>query len=162
MTKERPRPCIHHVHNPLLRGKALLFQPEGVLIRWPDKEPVPAIGADFTGTAVHVPPEILEPVLTLLFGRCALARSDAAKRLARRARYRRLLEALFSRSYVQKFLACNTTLDDKAREKLRGEGEGQGVSYKKLLQHSRAAPQRVKEPSEGAEVAEITEKNGKK
>jgi hypothetical protein len=65
--KDLPHPRVEIIHNPHLRGEATLLMPGGILVRWPDREPLPDIGAEFTGMVVHVPPRLRDTVQITLF-----------------------------------------------------------------------------------------------
>lgn len=132
MDKARSFPRVQSVHNPPARGKALLLLPEGLLLRWPDREPIPEIGAEFVGTVVRVPAELRETVLIALFSKNSLERCEAVRRLAANKVYRRtILARIFSRTYVQKMLASMERLDPEQRAKLTAKGTK--VSIRKLL-----------------------------
>lgn len=132
MDKARSLPRVQSVHNPPARGKALLLLPEGLLLRWPDREPIPAIGAEFVGVVVRVPPDLRETVLIALFSPNSLERCEAVTRLAANKVYRRtILTRIFSRTYVQKMLASVERLDPEQRAKLAAKGTK--VSIRKLL-----------------------------
>lgn len=110
---------VRQIHNPVLPGQALLLQPEGLLVRWPARTPLPAIGDAFTGRVIDVPPELAETVQTLLFGQSPIARCDAAKELAAtRPTRTRILLRIYSRSYAQHLLAAAVRLPPEVREKL--------------------------------------------
>lgn len=144
---------VQTIHNPVLRGKPLLLLPEGLLVRWPDRVPMPGIGDWFMGTAVTVPPQVHETVLALLFGSSALVRCDAAKRLARNKEHRkRILSRVYSRPYVQQMLASVERIEPDVREQL--EAEGESVSIRRL---TRAATASALSPSvQGAENQRVS------
>lgn len=130
--KARPLPRVQSIHNPPARGKALLLLPEGLLLRWPDREPLPAIGTEFEGTAVRVPPHLRSALLAVLFAPSSLERCEAAKRIAVNKIHRRnILAPIFSRTYVQKMLATAERLDPAQRAQLAAKGTK--VSIRKLL-----------------------------
>lgn len=112
------------IHNPVLRGPALLLWPEGLLVRWPDRTPLPVIGAVFVGRVVEVPPELAETVRALLFSQAAIERCEAARRLAETKQTRaRILLRIFSKPYVQQLLAAAKRLTPEVREHLSATGE---------------------------------------
>ena len=114
--------CVQRVHNPVLAGPALILLPEGLLVRWPPRSAVPAIGAPFSGTAVHVPEGLREAVLTLLFGASALSRCDAAKRIAAVPSHRaRILHRIYSKSYVVQLISASNWADESVRARLDNE-----------------------------------------
>lgn len=128
----RPLPCVQSIHNPPARGKALLLLPEGLLLRWPDREPLPAIGDEFVGTVVSVPPHLRRALLLVLFSPDPLERCEAAERIAASKTHRRnILAPIFSRTYVQKMLAAAERLDPEQRAQLAAKGTK--VSIRKLL-----------------------------
>lgn len=118
-------PCVQRIHNPLLPGSALLLLPERLLVRWPVRVPVPAIGAPFSGTVVHVPRHLREAVLTLLFDPSSLARCDAAKRIAEQPKDRRcILGRIYSKSYVKELLRGANRVEPELREQIQAAGGG--------------------------------------
>lgn len=120
---DKPIPSIQRIHSPLLPGAPLLLLPERHLVRWPVREPPPAIGEPFRGTAVSVPRHLREVVLTLLFSSSALARCDAAKRIAGDPDFRRrILLRIYSRSYVQQLLASANRIEPELREQIEAVG----------------------------------------
>lgn len=128
----RPLPCVQSIHNPPARGKALLLLPEGLLLRWPDREPLPAKGDEFVGTVVRVPPHLRAALLAVLFSPSSLERCEAAKRIAANKIHRRnVLAPIFSRTYVQKMLATAERMDPEQRAELAAKGRK--VSIRKLL-----------------------------
>jgi hypothetical protein len=115
---------VQSIHNTVLRGKPLLLLPAGLLVRWPDRVPMPEIGALIDGTAVNVPPQLHEAVMTVLFGPSPLARCDAAKRLAQSKEHRRrILLRMFSRSFVQKAIASAERIEPAARAQIHAMGD---------------------------------------
>lgn len=133
MDKAQPLPTVQRIHNPCLKGKALLLLPEGLLVRWPEREPLPLVGAEYTGTIVRVPPPLRELVLTVLFGSTTLERCDAARHLAANKAHRRaILARLFSRSYLHKMLASAERLPPEERQQLTAQGKR--LSIRSLLQ----------------------------
>lgn len=128
MDKVLPR--VQRIHNPTLPGAPLLLLPERLLVRWPVRVSMPAIGDPFSGTAVSVPPHLREVVLTLLFSPSALARCDAAKRLAEdQTSRRRILLRVYSRPYVQQLLASANRIEPELREQIEAVG---GVPIRRL------------------------------
>lgn len=114
---------VQKINNPVLRGKPLLLLPEGLLVRWPDRVPMPEVGATFQGTAVTVPAHLREVVMALLFGASPLARCDAARRLAQNKQHRRrILSQIFSRSYVQQAVASAERIEPAMRKELEAMG----------------------------------------
>ncbi len=133
MDKAQPLPTVQRIHNPVLKGKPLLILPEGLLVRWPERVPLPLIGAEYSGAIVRVPPPLREQVLTVLFGPTTLERCDAAKRLAANKVHRRtILARLFSRSYLHKMLASAERLPPEERQQLTAQGKR--LSIRGLLQ----------------------------
>lgn len=116
--------CVQKINNPVLRGRPLLLLPEGLLVRWPDRVPMPEVGDWFEGTAVTVPVHLRDVVMALLFGTSALARCDAAKRIAQNKEHRRrILSRIYSRSYVQQALASAQRIEPAVREHLEAMGD---------------------------------------
>jgi len=117
-------PIVRRIHNPVLPGASLLLLREGLLVRWPARTPLPAIGDPFTGRVVDVPPELADTVQTLLFGSSPIARCDAAKQLAQTRQTRtRILLRIYSRSYAQHLLAAADRLVPEIREKIAASSQ---------------------------------------
>lgn len=115
---------IERIHKTVLRGNPLLLLPEGLLVRWPERVELPAIGDSVGGVAVFVPPHLHETVMTLLFDASPLARCDAARQLARNKETRkRVLERIYSRSFVQQVVATAERLEPEIREQIEAMGE---------------------------------------
>ena len=140
MDKARPLPRVQSIHNPVLKGKVLLLLPEGLLVRWPERVPMPLVGEDYAGDVVRVPdqPEHLrETVLAVLFAETTLTRCDAVRRLAANKHHRRtILQRLFSRGYVQKMLASAERLQPEQRRQLAAQGKN--LSVRRLIQATSA------------------------
>jgi hypothetical protein len=123
---------VQSIHSAVLRGNPLLLSPEGLLVRWPDRVPMPEIGAWVEGTAVTVPPQLRETVMTLLFGASPLARCDAAQRLAQNKEHRkRILSRMFSRSFVQQALASAERIEPWMRAEIEAID---GMPIRKVFQ----------------------------
>lgn len=115
---------VQIIHNPTLKGKPLLLLPEGLLVRWPERVPTPQIGDLVMGTAVTVPLQVRDAVMTVLFSASPLARCDAAKRLAQNKEHRRrILSRLFSASLVQKMVTSADRLDPEVRAQIEAMGD---------------------------------------
>src|SRR5262245_43368894 len=120
MDKVLPR--IQKIHNPALPGKALLLLPEGELVRWPVRVPMPAIGDVFSGTAVWVPLHLRPAVLALLFG-ASLARCDAARQIAEdQLQRQRILHRIYSISYVKQLLGGAKRVEPAVRKQIEAAG----------------------------------------
>ena len=125
---EKVPPLVQQIHNPLVRGSALLFLPKGLLVRWPDRMPFPQVGEPFHGVAVVVPRHLLRVALDLLFSPSPLARCDAAKVLAAEPIHRRtVLLRIYSRPHVQQLLAAANKLSPEERQQLQGVEKGMPI-----------------------------------
>ncbi|MEZ4301578.1 MAG: hypothetical protein R3B70_41980 [Polyangiaceae bacterium] len=126
---------VEGIHNPVLPGKPLLLQPGGLLVRWPARVPMPQVGDWFSGTAITVPPNLRETVLTLLFAAGAIDKCEAARRLAQNKDHRRyILCRVYSRPYVQHMLSSIERLGDDQRRQL--EAMGESLSFRRLRRAS--------------------------
>lgn len=133
----RPLPRILSIHNPVLPGAPLLLWPDGVLVRWHPRSPIPELGSPYTGTRVVVPTSLREIVYVLLFGSNALSRCDAAARIAREPGQRaRILCRIYSKSYVKQLLAGAQRLDSATRSQIEATG---GVPIRQLTHATRAS-----------------------
>ena len=129
-------PRVQTIHNPVLPGAPLLLLPDRVLVRWPVRQPHPALGEPFSGVAVSVPPHLRAAVWTLLFGACAVARCEAARRIADNPLCRRrILHRIYSKSYVQQLLAGADRVQPEQRAQLEAAGQ---ISIRKLTRAARA------------------------
>lgn len=114
---------VARIHNPVLRGAALLLWPEALLVRWPDRTPLPTLDAIFTGRVVEVPADLTETVHALLFSQSAMERCEAAKRLAGSKETRsRILLRIFSKPYAQQLIAAANRITPELREHLKATG----------------------------------------
>lgn len=133
---EKVPPRVLEIHNPLVRGSALLFLPRGLLVRWPDRVPFPHVGDPFEGVTIVVPQHLLSAALDLLCAPSALTRCDAAKMIAQDPFYRRrILLKIYSRPHVQQLLATANRLGPEDREQLQVQGKG--LPFRRLLRRVR-------------------------
>ncbi|MBK8254927.1 MAG: hypothetical protein IPK82_19995 [Polyangiaceae bacterium] len=95
------RVLVSAIHNPIAHGASLLLLPAGLLVRWPPRVPMPAVGDHVQATALTVDESTAKAVIDLLFGATVLQRCDAAIRLAKKRENRsKILGKIYHRSYV--------------------------------------------------------------
>lgn len=134
---------VESIHNPTLKGKPLLLLPEGMLVRWPERTPMPEVGHDFAGTAVVVPLYVREAVMTVLFSPDPVARCEAAGRLAENKEHRRrILNRLFGDSLVQKMVTSAERLDSELRAQIAEMGHAVSLRQVFKLAYARSPKKR--------------------